>query len=92
MLWSYGGAVSPLAGISLPRAPGVLLGRAAGSGTGAMGSGGGLRLAAVLAAAVLCAPGALAGRVLSGECAAREVRGRIVSGASAGAGAGVQRS
>lgn len=37
-----------------------------------MGAGGGLGLAAVLAAAVLCGPGALAGRVLSGECAVRE--------------------
>lgn len=37
----------------------------------AMGAGGGLGLAAVLAAAVLCGPGALAGRVLSGECAVR---------------------
>lgn len=35
-----------------------------------MGSGGGLGLAAVLAAAVLCGPGVLAGRVLSGECTA----------------------
>ncbi|XP_058705257.1 chondrolectin isoform X6 [Poecile atricapillus] len=32
-----------------------------------MGAGGGLGLAAVLAAAVLCGPGALAGRVLSGQ-------------------------
>ncbi|XP_075350568.1 chondrolectin [Mycteria americana] len=34
-----------------------------------MGAGGGLGLAAVLTAAVLCGPGGLAGRVLSGECA-----------------------
>lgn len=49
-----------------------------------MGSGGGLGLAAVLAAAVLCGPGGLAGRVLSGECAGsapgaggRAARGRL---------------
>lgn len=63
-----------------------------------MGSGGGLGLAAVLAAAVLCGPGGVAGRVLSGECAGtgdgvrpergRGAGGRIVSGV----GAGIQRS
>lgn len=45
-----------------------------------MGSGGGLGLAAVLAAAVLCGPGGLAGRVLSGECAGSApgaARGRL---------------
>lgn len=66
-----------------------------------MGSGGGLGLAAVLAAAVLCGPGGLAGRVLSGECAGsapgaggrrgagcvrRRCRGRCGSSALRGAG------
>lgn len=68
-----------------------------------MGSGGGLGLAAVLAAAVLCGPGGLAGRVLSGECAgsagsAPGAGGRAggagpaASGVGAGAGVGAQRS
>lgn len=52
-----------------------------------MGSGGGLALAAVLAAAVLCGPGVLAGRVLSGECAAAAGgAGPVWESALAGAG------
>lgn len=65
-----------------------------------MGSGGGLGLAAVLAAAVLCGPGGLAGRVLSGECAGSAPgaggraggAGPAASGVGAGAGVGAQRS
>lgn len=61
-----------------------------------MGSGGGLGLAAVLAAAVLCGPGGLAGRVLSGECAGSAPgaggraggAGPAASGVGAGAGVG----
>lgn len=68
--------------------------RGAGSGSAAMGIGDGLGLglAAVLAAAVLCGTGGLAGRVLSGECAETgEAGGRIVSGVGAGAVVGLQR-
>lgn len=66
--------------------------RGAGSGSAAMGIGDGLGLAAVLAAAVLCGTGGLAGRVLSGECAETGEAGRrIVSGVGAGAVVGLQR-
>lgn len=64
-----------------------------------MGSGGGLGLAAVLAAAVLCGPGGLAGRVLSGECAGsapgaggRAARGRLRPASVPGPVLGAQRS
>lgn len=57
-----------------------------------MGAGGGLAgLAAVMAAAVLCGPGALAGRVLSGECAVRERGAPGARGSGSGDSAGRTR-